>query len=138
MIRNDLKIESTCGSGNVIGRGGDGDRARKTCDYNTHLTRRRSLTTSVTRRETRDAIFTVAQLNTPGISWLTRRVWRWAWNAMEEEIFHLIRLCADLGYHPKAKQRLFKPTIIQINSTSRSPRENTRKIPGKKTIIYSS
>ena len=44
MIRNDPKIESTCGSGNVIGRGGDGDRARKTCDYNTHLTRRRSLT----------------------------------------------------------------------------------------------
>ena len=44
MIRNDPKIESTCGSGNVIGRGGDGDRAHKTCDYDTHLTRRRSLT----------------------------------------------------------------------------------------------
>ena len=43
-IRNDPKIESTCGSGNVIGRGGDGDQARKTCDYDTHLTRRRSLT----------------------------------------------------------------------------------------------
>ena len=47
MIRNDPKIESTCGSGNVIGRGGDGDRARKTCDYDTHLTRRRSLTVSL-------------------------------------------------------------------------------------------
>ena len=43
-IRNDLKIENTCGLGNVIGRGGDGDRARKTCDYDTHLTCRRSLT----------------------------------------------------------------------------------------------
>ena len=44
MIRNDPKIESTCGSGNVIGRGGDGDRAHKTCDYDTHLTHRHSLT----------------------------------------------------------------------------------------------
>ena len=44
MIRNDPKIKSTCGSGNVIGRGGDGDQACKTCDYDTHLTRRRSLT----------------------------------------------------------------------------------------------
>ena len=43
-IRNDLKIENTCQLGNMIGRGGDGDRARKTCDYDTHLTRRRSLT----------------------------------------------------------------------------------------------
>ena len=44
MIRNDLKIENTCGLRNMIGRGGDGDRARKTCDYDTHLTHRRSLT----------------------------------------------------------------------------------------------
>ena len=44
MIRNDPKIENTCRSGNMIGRGRDGDRARKTCDYDTHLTHRRSLT----------------------------------------------------------------------------------------------
>ena len=44
MIRNNPKIESTCGSRNVIRRGGDGDRARKTCDYDTHLTHRHSLT----------------------------------------------------------------------------------------------
>ena len=44
MIRNDPKIENTCGSGNVIGRGGDGDQAHKTCDYDTHLTCRCSLT----------------------------------------------------------------------------------------------
>ena len=47
MIRNNPKIENTCGLGNVIGRGGDGDRAHKTCDYDTHLTRRHSLTAGV-------------------------------------------------------------------------------------------
>ncbi len=57
--------------------------------------------TSVTKREVRDAIFMAAQLNAPGISRLTRRACRWAWAPLEEEIFHLIRLCADSGYHPK-------------------------------------
>ena len=56
---------------------------------------------SVTKREVRDAIFMAAQLNAPGISGLTGRAWRWAWGPLEEEIFHLIRLCADSGYHPK-------------------------------------
>jgi len=59
---------------------------------------------SVTKREVRDAIFMAAQLNAPGMSGLTRRAWRWAWGPMEEEIFHLIRLCADSGYHPKKWQ----------------------------------
>ncbi len=57
--------------------------------------------TSITKREVRDTIFMAAQLNAPGISRLTGRAWRWAWGPLEEEIFHLIRLCADSGYHPK-------------------------------------
>ena len=50
MIRNDPKIENTCGLGNMIGRGGDGDQACKTCDYDTHLTRRCSLTVTLIGR----------------------------------------------------------------------------------------
>ena len=46
-------------------------------------------------------ILTAAQLNAPRISRLTGRAWRWAWTLLEDEIFHLIRLCADTGYHPK-------------------------------------
>jgi len=56
---------------------------------------------SVTKREVRDAIFTAAQLNVPGISGLTGRAWRWAWDIMEDAIYNLVRLCADSGYHPK-------------------------------------
>src|SRR5258708_8022421 len=58
---------------------------------------------SVTKREVRDAIFMATQLNAPGISGLTGRAWRWAWGPLEEEIYHLIRLCMDSGYHPDRK-----------------------------------
>src|SRR5258705_1242299 len=42
---------------------------------------------SVTRRETRDAIYTAAQLNAPGISGLMGRAWRWAWSVLQDENF---------------------------------------------------
>jgi hypothetical protein len=46
---------------------------------------------SVTRREIRDAIFTAAQLNAPGISGLAGRAWRWALKTLGDEIFHLLQ-----------------------------------------------
>ena len=54
----------------------------------------------VTKREVQDAIFTAAQLNAPGISGLTGQAWRWGWEVLHEEIFNLLRLAADSGYHP--------------------------------------
>ena len=56
---------------------------------------------SVTRREVGDPIVTAAQMNAPGISGLMARAWRWAWSVIEDAMYHLVRLCADLGYHPK-------------------------------------
>jgi len=58
--------------------------------------------TSVMKREVRDTIFMAAQLNAPGISGLTGRVWRWGWSILHEEIYHLLRLAADSGHHPAA------------------------------------
>src|SRR5260370_10251463 len=58
--------------------------------------------TSITKREVKDAIFSAAQLNAPGISGLMGRAWRWAWNIMEDTIYNLVRLCTNSGYHPKA------------------------------------
>ena len=45
---------------------------------------------SITRNKVRDALFTAAQLNAPGISGLMGRAWQWAWAILEDEIFHLI------------------------------------------------
>jgi hypothetical protein len=56
---------------------------------------------SVTKREVCDTIFTATQLNAPGISGLTGQAWHWAWQTMENDIYHLLRLCTDSGYHPK-------------------------------------
>ena len=77
---------------------------------------------SVMRREVRDTIFTAAQLNTPGISGLTGRAWRWAWGAMEEQIFQLIRLCTDLGYHPKTWRTALTVAIQKPNRDYANPR----------------
>ncbi len=52
------------------------------------------------KREIRDAIFTVAQLNAPGISSLTGRAWCWGWSILHKEIYNLLRLAADSSYHP--------------------------------------
>ena len=77
---------------------------------------------SITKQETRDAIFTAAQLNAPGISGLTGRAWRWAWSALEDEIFHLIRLCADSGYHPKMWRSAIAVAIQKPNRDYSKPR----------------
>ncbi len=53
----------------------------------------------VTKREVRDAIFTAAQLNAPGISGLTGHAWRWGWSILHEEIYNLLRLTADSTTH---------------------------------------
>ena len=37
---------------------------------------------------------------------------RWAWSILEEEMYHLIRLCVDMGYHP-AKWRTSIPVALQ-------------------------
>ncbi len=52
---------------------------------------------SITKREVKDAVFTAMQLNTPGISGLTGRAWRWGWEILEDTMFNLIRLCAVGG-----------------------------------------
>ncbi len=77
---------------------------------------------STMKHETRDAIYTAAQLNTPGILGLTGRAWRWAWNVLEEEIFHLIRLCTDLGYHPKMWRSAIAVAIQKPNRDYSNPR----------------
>ena len=77
---------------------------------------------SVTRRETRDAIYTAAQLNAPGISGLMGRAWRWAWSVLQDEIFHLIRLCADLGYHLKMWRSAIAVVIQKPNRDYVNPR----------------
>ena len=77
---------------------------------------------SITKCETRDAIYTAAQLNTLGISGLTGRAWRWAWNTLEEEIFHLIRLCTDSGYHLKMWRSAIAVAIQKPNRDYSNPR----------------
>ncbi len=77
---------------------------------------------SITKRETRDAIFTAVQLNAPGISGLTGRAWRWAWSILEDEIFHLIRLCADSGYHLKMWRSAIAVAIQKPNRDYSKPR----------------
>ena len=41
---------------------------------------------------------------------------------MEEKIFHLIRLCADLGYHPKAWRMAIAVAIQKPNRDYSNPR----------------
>src|SRR5258706_1357116 len=77
---------------------------------------------SVTKREVKDAIFTATQLNAPGISGLTGRAWRWAWDILEDEIFHLIRLCADSGYHLKMWRSAIAVAIQKPNRDYSKPR----------------
>ena len=77
---------------------------------------------SVTKREVKDAIFTVAQLNAPRISGLTGRAWRWAWDIMEDAMFNLIRLCADSGYHPKAWRMSIAVALQKPNRIYSKPR----------------
>ncbi len=78
--------------------------------------------TSVTRNEVRDALFTAAQLNAPGISGLTGRAWQWAWAILEDEIFHLIRLCAECGYHPKPWKNSIAVALQKPNRDYSLPR----------------
>src|SRR5258707_13758347 len=55
----------------------------------------------VTKREACDALFTVAPMNAPSITSMTGKAYHWAWSILEEELYHLIQLCARVGYHPK-------------------------------------
>src|SRR5260221_6050312 len=69
----------------------------------------------VTKREVRDAIFSAAQLNALGISGLTGHAWRWGWNVLQEEIFNLLRLAADSGYHPSNWRTSIAVAIQKLN-----------------------
>ena len=64
----------------------------------------------------------MAWLNAPGISGLTGRAWRWAWDIIEEELFNLIRLCVDSGYHPKAWRISITVTLQKQNQDYSKPR----------------
>src|SRR5258708_15659871 len=77
---------------------------------------------SVTKREVKDTIFTAAQLNAPGLSGLTGRAWRWAWEVLEEAMYNLIRLCADSGYHPKSWRTSITVTLQKPNRDYSKPR----------------
>src|SRR5258708_19143149 len=55
----------------------------------------------VTKWEVQDALFTVAPMNAPGITGMTGKVYQWTWTVLEDEMYHLIRLCARMGYHPR-------------------------------------
>ncbi len=58
----------------------------------------------VMKWEVHEALFTAAPMNAPRITGMTGRAYQWTWSIMEEEMFHLIRLCAKMGYHPKEWQ----------------------------------
>ncbi len=55
----------------------------------------------VTKQEVHDALFTAAPMNAPGLTGMTGKAYQWTWSVLEEELYHLIRLCARMGYHPK-------------------------------------
>ena len=55
----------------------------------------------VTKWEVHNALFTAAPMNAPGITGMTGKVYHWAWSILEEEIYHLVQLCANMGYHPE-------------------------------------
>ncbi len=37
-------------------------------------------------------------MNTPRISSMTGKVYQWTWTVLEEEMYHLIQLCARMGF----------------------------------------
>src|SRR5258708_25206402 len=76
----------------------------------------------ITKREVRDAIFTAAQLNAPGISGLTGHTWRWGWGVLHEEIYNLLRLAADSRYHPQAWRTSIAVAIQKPNCDYSLPR----------------
>src|SRR5258708_16251100 len=55
----------------------------------------------VTKQEAHDALFTAVPMNAPSITGMTGKAYQWAWSILEEELYHLIQLCAKMGYHPK-------------------------------------
>jgi len=77
---------------------------------------------SITKREVKDAIFTAAQLNAPGISGLMGRAWRWAWTILEDTIYNLVRLCVDSGYHPKIWRTSIAVALQKPNREYSKPR----------------
>ena len=55
----------------------------------------------VTMWEVHDALFTAAPMNAPGITGMSGRAYCWTWTVLEDKMYHLICLCAKMGYHPK-------------------------------------
>src|SRR5260370_13104285 len=55
----------------------------------------------VTKQEVHSALFTAALMNTPRITRMMDKAYHWMWSIMEEEMYHLIRLCTRMGYHPR-------------------------------------
>ena len=58
--------------------------------------------TRITRNEVRDSIRSAAPYNAPGPSGLAGIAWKWAYEALPDEIYHLIAKSLDLGYHPRS------------------------------------
>ena len=77
---------------------------------------------SVTKREVKDAIFTAAQLNAPGISSLMGRAWRWAWDIIEDPLYNLVWLCADSRYHPRIWRMSIAVALQKPNRDYSKPR----------------
>ena len=65
----------------------------------------------VTKQEVCDALFSAAQLNAPSITGMSGKAYQWTWTILEEELFHLIHLCAIMGYHPKDWQTSIAVTL---------------------------
>ncbi len=55
----------------------------------------------VTKQEVWDVLFTAAPMNAPGITGMTGKAYQWTWTVLEDEMYHLIHLCARMGYHPR-------------------------------------
>jgi len=61
---------------------------------------------SITKREVKDVVFTAVQLNAPGISGLTGRAWRWAWEILNDTMFNLVNCVQIQDTTPKLGERL--------------------------------
>ncbi len=65
----------------------------------------------VMKQEVCDALFTAAPMNAPGLTSMTGKAYQWTWLVLEEEMYHLIWLCARMGYHPKEWHTLIAVTL---------------------------
>jgi Reverse transcriptase (RNA-dependent DNA polymerase) len=69
----------------------------------------------VKQGEVRDALFTAAPANAPGISSLTGKAYCLAWGTAKDEIYWVISTAAETGYHPEKWQTAIAVALCKPN-----------------------